>query len=143
VQCHLPLTRGARLSSLSPPRPTERARLAGKTEAARSSRCSLNRIPTEHQDPRVAAGIARVVEVRLGYKPRTRWPPHTHQSGRESICPGCHPGARLLGAVRTSGGGQGWVGMWCGFGSPQFDEEASDHGNRSPDFFPCCCLHYR
>jgi hypothetical protein len=65
------------------------------------------------------------------------------QRGRERICPGCHPGARLLGAVRTSGGGQGWVGMWCGFGRPQFDEEASNHGNRSPDFFPCCCLHYR
>jgi hypothetical protein len=83
AKCHLPLTRGARLSSLSPPRPTEHVRLAGETEAARSSRCSLNRIPTEHQDLCGAVRIAGVVEVCLGYKTRTRWPPHTHQSVRE------------------------------------------------------------
>jgi hypothetical protein len=96
AQCHLPLTRGARLSSLSPPRPTEHACLAGETEA---SRCSLNRIPTEHQDLRGAAGIAGVVEVRLGYKTRTRRPPHTHQSVREKIelrhCPVCSSLSRL------------------------------------------------
>jgi hypothetical protein len=99
TQCHLPLTHGARLSSLSPPRPTELARLAGETEVARSSRCSLNRIPTEHQDPRGAAGIAGVVEVCLGYKTRTRWPPHIHQSVRERIelrhCPACSSLSRL------------------------------------------------
>jgi hypothetical protein len=94
AQCRFPLTRGARLSSLSSPRPTERARLAGKTETARSSRCSLNRIPT--QTPRSARSRRDrwgLLRSDWDIKQRTRWSPHTHQSVRERIvlrhCPGC------------------------------------------------------